>query len=302
MRDISKELQLPGGMASTTKVANIDPYYGVFASVEEAKATVPDALKEVGRQFAVYRDGSNKAVDVYTWGEDASGAWIGIKSSSEGDTFGALIRTDNLDNAVKAGIYRQENPTSGYDYTSTLVLNSQDGVQQLTIDRDGRGIKYRTGTLNQSGNWVWTSWKTVGDNIKVANTLTSDSTADALSAAQGKVLNEKVNPLLVNQITITTAANITTNTVGSYTGLPQNGRNVRIDNGVSNVTVTCKKDSNADFIASYTKLGNGVVTFDAESGVTLKQVNGTATLNGIPGSSACVERFGDTFFLYITNV
>lgn len=64
-------------------------------------------------------------------------------------------------NAVStAGIYRQETPSSGYNYTTTLNLNSADGRQQLTIARNGSGMKFR-GVNSGSGTSGWTAWKEV---------------------------------------------------------------------------------------------------------------------------------------------
>lgn len=77
-----------------------------------------------------------------------------------GDAFKNLIQISNLNLSTKSGIYRQEDPTSGYNYTTTLNLNSTDGRQQLTIERGGGGMKFR-GTVYGSGDQGWSPWKTV---------------------------------------------------------------------------------------------------------------------------------------------
>jgi len=65
-----------------------------------------------------------------------------------------------LEEVYESGIYRQENPTSGYNYTTTLNLNSTDGRQQISVERTGGGMKFR-GTYTGSGNTGWSDWKDV---------------------------------------------------------------------------------------------------------------------------------------------
>ena len=124
---------------------------------------------------------------------------------------------------------------------------------------------------------------------------------DPALQAQITANTNSISDLNVHQIIITTSASITTNTVGSVTGKSQHGRNVRINNGVNAINITCETASNADFVASYTKLGSGAITFVAGSGATLVQVDGTAILNGVVGSTACLTRNGNTFYLQISN-
>lgn len=116
----------------------------------------------------------------------------------------------------------------------------------------------------------------------------SDSTQTALDA------------LNVNNITITTAVSITTNTTDS-SSYGQHGRNTVISNGANAINLTCETTSNANFVASYTKLGSSAITFLAGSGATLVQVDATNVLNGIVGSTACLTRVGNTFYLQISN-
>lgn len=51
--------------------------------------------------------------------------------------FKNLRHVSALEDVSESGIYRQEGPTSGYSFTTTLNLNSSDGRQQLTIERGG---------------------------------------------------------------------------------------------------------------------------------------------------------------------
>ncbi len=106
----------------------------------------------------------------------------------------------------------------------------------------------------------------------------------------------------VVNITITTSISITTNTLDANS-VNQHGHNTMIDNGASAINLECRTGtgSTANFCASYTKLGSAAITFTAGSGATLVQVDGTAVLNGAVGSTACLTRTGNTYYLQISN-
>lgn len=107
--------------------------------------------------------------------------------------------------------------------------------------------------------------------------------------------------LNVHNITITTSSSITTDTLSTINSFNQNGRNVILSNGVNAINLTCEITSDSKFVASYTKLGSAAITFTAGSGATLVQVDGTAILNGAIGSTSCLTRSGNTFYLQISN-
>jgi hypothetical protein len=100
-------------------------------------------------------------------------------------------------------------------------------------------------------------------------------------------------------ITITTSVSIDTDTTSSSYG--QHGRNTKIANSTNAINLTVQTTSNADFVASYTKIGSATITFVAGSGATLVQLSGTAALTGSVGSTACLTRNGNTYYLQITN-
>lgn len=316
MRDISKELQLPGGIASTTKVANIDPYYGVFASVEEAKSTVPDALKEVGRQFAVYKDGSNKEADVYTWAKDSAGIWFGkqqtataqpnlsgyattsyvdgkvssvykVKGSvqseaklptnnSEGDVYNLIdtgenvVWVSNLNNTGTPGwdkLGSVVNLSNYYQKSETYSRTEMDGRYQpkgnyitsldgyaTTSYVDGKvSPPTGTGKFLYDANNGWVSY-VAPSSVTVTNTLTSTSTTDALSALQGKVLND-------------TTTKLTQVTVSANTTAQESWRGKLIL-----VSTTCVITIPASLLAEWgceiAVLQGAVLNFAVESGVT----------------------------------
>lgn len=134
------------------------------------------------------------------------------------------------------------------------------------------------------------------------NLQTQINTEHSTNVAQDAAIAD-VN---IHQITITATTSISTNTLGAIASggtanLLQHGRNVKISNGVNAINLSCEISSAAAFVASYTKIGSAAITFTAGSGATLVQVDGTAILNGVVGSTACLTRSGNTFYLQISN-
>lgn len=84
--------------------------------------------------------------------------------SNWNDKFKELKYVADLNLVSESGIYRQEAPSSGFNYTTTLNLNSADGRQQLTIDRTGGGLKFR-GSYSGSGDIGWQPWRTVWSDL-----------------------------------------------------------------------------------------------------------------------------------------
>jgi len=90
---------------------------------------------------------------------DGSQSWE-IWTEENLNPFKNLRNTSDLDSVAESGIYRQEGPSSGFNYTTTLNMNSADGRQQLTVERGGAGMKFR-GTATGSGNTGWSEWNEV---------------------------------------------------------------------------------------------------------------------------------------------
>jgi hypothetical protein len=74
-----------------------------------------------------------------------------------------------------------------------------------------------------------------------------------------------------------------------------------ISNGGNNINLTCRSDAATNFVASYTKLGLGTITFTVTIDCTLILMDGISVLNGQVGSTACLTRNGNTFYLNISN-
>lgn len=159
----------------------------------------------------------------------------------------------------------------------------------LTITQGITGSLF--GTASYSLNGLSSSYTVNSDSASYSTSALSSSYATTASYAQAY---EEA------QIIVTTTSSITTLTTGS-SGFGQSGRNVLLDNGANAINLTCDTGSVLNFVASYTKLGSSAITFVAGAGATLTQVDSTAILNGIVGSTACLTRNGNTFYLQISN-
>ena len=111
--------------------------------------------------------------------------------------------------------------------------------------------------------------------------------------------NASTASYVVSQVTISTSANITTDTL-SDDSLSQNGR-VVILNHSAPINVSLEASSAPNFCSAYMKHGATNVTFVAGAGITLVQVDSTAVMSGAVGSTATLNRVGTTYYLRINN-
>ncbi|OCA74621.1 hypothetical protein [Chryseobacterium arthrosphaerae] len=111
--------------------------------------------------------------------------------------FKDLKFVNDLSLVSESGIYRQEAPSSGFNYTTTLNLNSSDGRQQLTIERTGGGMKFR-GSSSNSGD-TWEPWRTVWSdfNFSQANINSWNSMASSGIRVNQPFTNITGNGLMV---------------------------------------------------------------------------------------------------------
>lgn len=107
----------------------------------------------------VYINKGNNGLDPRIENADGSQSWA-IFHEGNHTPFKNLRGGVVLEEVSESGIYRQEGSTSGFNYTTTLNMNSSDGRQQLTIERSGSGMKFR-GSYYGSGNQGWSDWKDV---------------------------------------------------------------------------------------------------------------------------------------------
>ncbi len=231
----------------------------------------------------------------------------GIQSIQEGDNI-SIDNTDPLNPIVSA--------TGGgttVTKTSDLVNDGEDGINPYISLNDIPVVDISTKAEVDASNLTPTNVISWRDALSVY----SKSQVDGfVSTLDGKITTEKnrndtqdgritanetaITDLNIHQIVISTSASITTNTVGSVTGKSQHGRNVRIDNGVNAINLSCESTSNADFIASYTHWGTADITFTNGSGITVNDMTGTSKVLKA-GGSATLERYGSVYRLRISN-
>ena len=100
---------------------------------------------------------------------------------------------------------------------------------------------------------------------------------------------------IANSATITTTVSITSATL-TDTGLSQEGKVIKIDNGVNAINYTVN-----GITASFVKGGTGAITFVQGSGRVLTALTGTS-FNGAVGSTASIASFSTKDYLYLNNL
>ncbi|MDQ1098412.1 MULTISPECIES: pyocin knob domain-containing protein [Chryseobacterium] len=142
----------------------------------------------VSTGFAVkpYNDSSKNLLLVNNSGTYVNGNRVWDKGNLT--PFKTLQRVSDLNLLSESGIYREEGPSSGFDYTTTLNLNSADGRQQLTIARNGDGMKFR-GSNYGDGNQGWSDWRTVwtDHNFNPETKANAENNAVAIGFDNGKI-------------------------------------------------------------------------------------------------------------------
>lgn len=157
----------------------------------------------------------------------SSGSITGNAATAGSSNFLSLQSTGNLRTISTAGIYREEQPDSGFSYTTTLNMNSSDGRQQLTIERGGGGMKFR-GSTSGSGDISWSDWRTVWHSSNLTNLnqltngpgyITSYSETDTLASVTGRGSSTSTAVTFNNSVTINGLWSTTISTGGGWNKL-----------------------------------------------------------------------------------
>jgi hypothetical protein len=257
-----------------------------------------------------------------------SRAWYGITVAPNGNVYAVVNSGDIYVQTGGIGTFTALGQTSrlwsdicvapnGNIYatvlgTGDIFMQTNSGVG--TADLQGGTLKLNAGTgkgIGDSNLDFYTGQKTTSGTDMQISTLRSRINNEGLMTLPS-VTNTLINAdttgkavvtkewLSINNIIIATTSNITTNTTDS-SGYEQNGRNVMISNGNTTINLTCEITSSSSFVASYTKLGTSSITFVAGVSASIVQVDGTLVLDGIAGSTACLTRTNNTYYLQISN-
>lgn len=222
-----------------------------------------------------------------------------------------LAHNANLDNVITPGFYSCgggnsiSNKPTGTDAIGLIVTHNASGnfyTQILTTSSNAN--TYRRTCLN--GSWSgWTQDKYTDTNTwrGIQNNLTSDSTSDSLSAAQGKVLKGLVNSKANSSHTHTksqitdfpaslknpTALTIQTNgtTATTYDGSAAKTVNITKSNiGLGNVDNTSDASKSVKYATSAGSASNATKATSADSAGKLTMGDAQTALSGTASPTA----------------
>ena len=115
--------------------------------------------------------------------------YLGLWDLTDDDT-PAIINT-----TTDAGIYkfRTKYSSGSVDSNHIMIVVSDAGyISQIWFEANGP-IKYRSGAPNDLSSTAWKGMAEIDDIPDVVDNLTSSSTSAALSANQGRILDEKID-------------------------------------------------------------------------------------------------------------
>ena len=206
-----------------------------------------------------------------------------ILSSNVGTiTLSAIGSTPNANGAIITGSVLSLQPANA-SFGGVMTVGAQTFA----------GAKTFSNNITANANIVGTN------TPDISNPSYSIIIRNASTGVFEKLGATTIQPLIYN-ILITSEVGITTQHLGINGGLEysQDGRNVMIANGTVPIQVTATNASSS-FIASYTKLGTGNITF-ATSGTLVAPYG--AVLNGNIGSTALLTKNGNTVYVLVNNL
>lgn len=231
------------------------------------------------------------------------------------------------------------------DATENGIYDAQDGAWTRAKDFDSttdfaKGTQLWVQEGTQAGRW-WVdsedpqvlgdddiTFDTISDTIGLVNNLTSNSTADALTAAQGKVLKDSLDALDAAKLEASDVVNSLTNggtevplsaqagkeiaekrrsvekTASHTLALVDTGYLVRMNVGTANnLTVPPNSDVafGLDTMIDVAQMGAGQTTIVAGSGVTIRSSGAKLKLSG-QYSAASLQKIGTNEWLLVGDL
>ena len=180
------------------------------------------------------------------------------------------------------------NQTPGFGGSVTISQITSDASGHVTGATD-RTITIPSATATQSANGLMSSTdKTKLDGVAtgatkntVSNSLTDTSTTNALSAAQGKALNEKINAITTDNAAVTTVTSLQNSWTGTVRRMVLNGWAIITFESLTKASTTSSYDNVCDTTFN-NKLGHVVYAF--------------GNLNN-PNATGCVARVNASGYL-----
>lgn len=183
--------QLPIPIDIVNPIANIDARYGPYASVAEACASVPQALRKIGRTVAVLESG--KPVE-YCWSAGITDADLVKKNYTNGDIDEALASKadksttytkNEVDDAIKssiASVYKVKGNSTNADLPNKATTAKIGYVYNLTDDgnygKSGDNIVY----IGPEGSTAFEAWDNLGGKVDLS---VKEDKSNKLTAFQG---------------------------------------------------------------------------------------------------------------------
>jgi hypothetical protein len=281
-------IKLFTGTATTKIVLDTRNGQGIFGGVGALGSGTNFYSQNQGTGVGAYFDTATTGRAVWiTSGVSSSGRVLDISAGGSGD-------------AVSIA-------SSG---SARLIVGMSGSNVNFTLNKVGEiytagSINIGTGTASNSRFVVSSSGGTTsfhvneaGDSVFRGSVVIADGTQ-----GNGYILTSDTNGVASWTASfalgvIATSSNITTDTL-DINGLSQRGRCIIIDNGTYSINLTV--NGATGFSSTYLKHGTASVTFVQGSGRTLVQVDGTAVLNGVAGSTATLLSYGTTDYLRINN-
>jgi hypothetical protein len=275
-----------------------------FAKIVYVNATDPNSatiFDDVNPP--VVNDNALKSNTSYLYVGSNSSGWVYNSSTS---TYTVNTATTNASNFYFAGtstdatgdknssIERPGNLSAGKiravsDITQLSLELGSNTNKQLLLGYDGASDKSTIQSIEQGVGYKVLVLNPLGGNVAVGS-LTGTGNSGVGTDANGNLYRSSP------QIGINTSTSITTDTTDTN-GVGQNGHHVVINNGVSNINITC----NGGVTTSYGKGGSGIITFVQGSGRTLVLLSGTAVFDGVAGSTATLWSNNLIDYLTINN-
>ncbi|SHJ20142.1 hypothetical protein SAMN05443429_11221 [Cruoricaptor ignavus] len=197
---------------------------------------------------------------------------------------------------VKGISFKGYRPVSGdiEAYVTALGI-TEDGTAEPLIygyDWSSQNVREDVSTFDKEYKTIrvgWSNFEQAKDQYPLVKFFFGNPNSDAIKNYIDQIRGIRQSVVVQSALNTDVGAN----------GVHQNECQVKVKSG-KDVVITLSKDAEENFIATYIKIGQGNVRFEAGSGVSIAMAGGDA-VSGKQGSTANVYRDEDTYFVTINN-